>query len=272
MVRGSQKHPFTTLDRRILDIQALKSIKSLYSLDQELPQYTPMCATCPSSSFTHTSYPETILLGSHTKLDLATPHLTNLKNRITIFLATRQGVPKVCVLPYIPKEVEQWARVQIKDSDGGIVNSVEGHKRQGTDVRDVSFCQYELLVDHFARNHNVQPVLDSKTFFGQLQRALMLNLPVCSAIKIHEPTTLILLLINPCNVTTVDHLNRIYEYSTLGTPEIVDADALHALVGRIQVQDTNRWAIVRWDGDIEHAFYVDDDADEGSSDGNDAQD
>ena len=77
------------------------------------------------------------------------------------------------------------------------------------------------------------------TFFGQLERILVIELPVAPRLGITEPTTLVLALIQEVKVPLRD---GIYSYKEFGAKEVVDLKTLQCVVGR--VKNRGEWSIV----------------------------
>ena len=102
------------------------------------------------------------------------------------------------------------------------------------------FIQYTQLVDRYARQKRRTPEFELQTFFGQLQRILVLELPSTPRLNLATPTTIILALIKNVKATLT---NNIYHYKELGAVnEVVDLTTVQCVVGRIW--DRDEWAIV----------------------------
>ncbi|KAG8915916.1 hypothetical protein FRC00_007195 [Tulasnella sp. 408] len=123
---------------------------------------------------------------------------------------------------------------------------------QSETVRDATHVQYELLIDVQRHRRKAKPVFRRETFFGRLERVVVFTLPPSPPLNITEETTFILTDILPCQVTQDQY--AFYEYSSYGAREMVNLNAIRALVGRIY--DRGKWVIVRRKGGIEHAHYT----------------
>lgn len=220
---SSRKHPYSSLNRRILEIQTLHSIRNMYDLDKRLPIYTTMYASEPPPSYYDpVNYPDLTLLHPQSTISFARDGLLDLRHRIAIHLATRYKVNVATASQAILPSVIQWGRVRIEDSD--VVYSNLGYSRKEENRRDATFIQYELLVDIHARRRAVEPefeLMDVKT----------------------------------CNVARDPY--GFFEYTTYGSSEVVDGSSLRALVGRIM--DRGKWVFVRRTGVVEHAEFDEDD-------------
>ena len=99
--------------------------------------------------------------------------------------------------------------------------------------------QYTLYVDRYARHRRKTPDFEEKTFFGQLKRVLVLELPVAPQLGLVKSTTLILALIQEVKATLKD---GIYFYQEFGVEEVVDLKTIQCVVGRVKCK--GEWAIV----------------------------
>lgn len=260
---SSRKYPYTSLNRRIFETQTLLAIRNTYELHEALPRYTLGHNSRVQNAWEDeqsTQYSDLKLIGPSRVVELD-QGLDPLRNRIAIHLMTRNNVTsRSLVLSHLPKKILQWAKIQIKDGD--VVSSVHGDNREEENQRTASYCQYELLVDSLARYRTVAPVLDGKTFFGELERVFMLHLRRNEAIKQFEDEVILLLDIRSCNTST--DADGFFEYQNYGPREVVDASALRAVVGRIR--QGNTWTFVRRPGVFEHATYTYADEDLGDDD------
>lgn len=96
------------------------------------------------------------------------------------------------------------------------------------------------------RRRGKTPDFEEKTFFGQLNRILVLELPPAPRLDLTEPTTLILALIQEVNVTLRD---GVYSYKEFGLEEVVDLKTVQCVVGR--VKDRHEWAIIDRSDNVE---------------------
>jgi hypothetical protein len=102
-----------------------------------------------------------------------------------------------------------------------------------------TLLQYTLYVDRHARHKRITPDFEEKTFFGQLQRILILELQAARRLDLAQPTTVILALIQEVKATLRD---GIYTYKEFGAEEIVDLKTVQCVIGR--VKDRGVWSIV----------------------------
>lgn len=259
----SRKHPDASLNRRILETQTLHTIRDLFNLRESLPRYTLAHKPRPRIRWDTEDlrYSDLELIGPCRTLELNNSGMASLKSRIAVHVMTQNKVEnKALVLSHLPATIEQWAKIQIKDGD--TISSVHGDTRSEDNSRSATFCQYEVLVDQLAHNRQVQPVMNGKTFFGELERIFLLHLPKNSRIKQKKAETLALLDIRSCDVTQASF--DFFEYRTFGSREVVDASALRALVGRIK--NGSSWTFVRREGVFEHAVYLDEEEEANLSD------
>ena len=88
-----------------------------------------------------------------------------------------------------------------------------------------------------------------KTFFGELQRVLKINVPATPQLNLKEPQALFFAIVKQCNATRTK--DGIWEYTALGGLEAVDMGLIQCVVGRIF--DRGKWVIVDRSGDYAHA-------------------
>ncbi|KAG8940966.1 hypothetical protein FRC04_004857 [Tulasnella sp. 424] len=174
----------------------------------------------------------------------------DLRRRIAIFLSTQLEVPVKIVQNHLPLTVEQWGKVQMHEGD--LIHTYLGFAQSATGLRDATFVQYELLVDVQWHQRKANPVFRRDTFFGRLERTVAFTLRPSPQLNITEETTFILADILPCQ--TIQDQYGFYEYSSYGTREVINLNAIRAVVGRIH--DRGKWVIVRRKGGIEHAHYT----------------
>ncbi|KAG8934651.1 hypothetical protein FRC01_001387 [Tulasnella sp. 417] len=250
---SSRKFPYTSLNRRILDTQTLLALRNAHELQEALPRYTPGHDSRIQNAWEderNPQYSDLKVIGPSRVIELD-QSLNSLRNRIAIHLMTRNDVTnRSLVLSCLPKKILQWAKIQIKDGD--VVSSLHGDNREEDNQRITSYCQYELLVDSLAHDRTVAPVLDGRTFFGELERVFLLHLPRNQAIKQPKDEIILLLDIHSCKTSTDTY--GFFEYQHHGPREVVDASALRAVVGRIKQGTT--WTFVRRPGVFEHATYT----------------
>jgi len=87
-----------------------------------------------------------------------------------------------------------------------------------------------------------------KTYFGELQRIVKINLPATSQLNLKEPQVLFFAIVKQCNATQKEGF---WEYTTLGGLEAVDLGLIQCVVGRIF--DRGKWVIIDRSGDRAHA-------------------
>lgn len=248
----SRKWPYSSLNRRILEIGTLHTIRHMYSLEDRLPHYTAMYnkRTFPSYH-NETEYPEITLLHPRSILDLTAHDLRSLRRRIVTYLVTQYKISASVADGCIPATVEQYGRIKIKDAD--IVNSVHGYPRKEENHRDASFIEYELVIDTRSHQRNAPSVFRPATFFGQLERIIVCKLEPCDALGGDAEIPLVLLDVHMCDAD--EDRYGIWEYERFRYPEVINGTAIRALVGRIR--DRGKWAFVRRSGAIQHASFVD---------------
>lgn len=260
---SSRKHPFASVVRRILELGALAAIRHRFDLQAALPTYSPLSLSITKPTKLP-GYPTLHLLTPHCNLDLSSSmELKSLHDRIAVYFVTRwdKKGAKPFIKKHIPLTIEQYGRVQVIGHD--TITACRAYSSDQTGRRDATFLQYEQLVDQYADDINRPAVMKPFTFYGQLQRVLVVTIQPAPGIPVKETSTFVLLDILPC-ATTEDRYGY-QEYTTTRAMEIAEAMAIRALVGRIF--DRGKWVIVKRPGISEHADYQDVDDDDAASDG-----
>ncbi|KAG8996607.1 hypothetical protein FRB90_012686 [Tulasnella sp. 427] len=257
---SSRKYPYASLNRRVLETQQLHVIRDTFNLRDALPRYTlaynPQTRVACEVQTPDNRYADLELIGPRRKLNLKQPDLAALRTRLAVHIMTQNNVrSRSLVISQLPDTIEQWAKINIKDGD--IISSRMGDNRQEENQRVATFCQYEQLIDVLARNHRARPVLNGQTYFGELERILVVQLPKNPRINQATDRTLILLDIHSCD-THADPFG-FFEYERFSQREIVDASGVRGLVGRIK--NGSKWTFVRRPGVFEHATYIDEEED-----------
>lgn len=169
---GSRKHPYTSLDRHVLDRSTLHSIFNIYNLAGALPS-TDQSHVRHRGPYHHPDYGYIQLYQPRRVLDLQKPDLQPLHCRIAVYFSTRWNIPVNTLRLVIPTIITQFARLEIKRGD--TISSFFGVRRQDGLASDATFLQYELVVDRYRNQRNIRPVLEPQTFFGRLNRVLSLR-------------------------------------------------------------------------------------------------
>ena len=82
-----------------------------------------------------------------------------------------------------------------------------------------AYQQYEATVDHNANAKNKTPDMMLKTYFGELQRIININVPATPELNVKEPQALFFTIVKQCKATWKEGF---WEYTTLGGLEAVD--------------------------------------------------
>lgn len=97
--------------------------------------------------------------------------------------------------------------------------------------------QIQLLEDKNAHRRQAPIVFEMKTFFGQIKYLLVLHIPVCEAVGVCTPETI---------VAAAVHLIKPLDISAQGLPKfkalspgltVVDLSTVQCLVGRVKEMD-----------------------------------
>ena len=114
---------------------------------------------------------------------------------------------------------------------------------------DPTVClQYEATVDRNANARNKTPDMVLKTYFGELQRIVKIDVPATPQLNLKGPQTLFFAIIKQCKAIQKEGF---WEYTTLGGLEAVDIGLVQCVVGRIF--DRGKWVIIDRSGDCAHA-------------------
>jgi hypothetical protein len=119
-----------------------------------------------------------------------------------------------------------------------------------------------VLVDANARRVNLPEDLRQTTFYGQIEHIYLVHFPhPCLALKLAEPTTVIMAAIRNCKVDPsiqIPHLD-FHFYSGYSKLDVVDITCVQSLVARVPDLDTNDlWAIADRSGNLARALYAED--------------
>ena len=112
-----------------------------------------------------------------------------------------------------------------------------------------------MLVDRNANYRNRQTILEPKTFYGQLQRILVVDLPAIAQTSHAASETFIFGVIRNCEhhaVTGLEALD-VHYYEKEAQIDVVDISTVQCVVGRIH--DRNRWTIVDRSGSLARAVW-----------------
>lgn len=253
----SRKHPYASINRRIMELAALASIRNRYDLQDRLPHYSPMHNPRPLSRFSLDTYPDHHLVGPRLTINFRAVD-PSLPRRIAAHIAT-QVEPQPDdndVLRLLPPSAEQYAKVELDKGD--LIWTMQYRRRHGE--RDRTYVQYSQLVDKHRGRRHVTPEFEKQVFFARLERAFVIDLPASpDVLQERTPTQKILLEISPCDAT-IDPISKLYSFRNIRAHEVIDCDCLEDSVGRIELDGT--WYIIRRPGAMVHGEVGEDD-DEG---------
>ncbi|KAI0369836.1 hypothetical protein BV20DRAFT_1036311 [Pilatotrama ljubarskyi] len=243
----SRRHPYSGLNRYVLDAARLTHIKLLYpglrSILRLAPEIVERGLAIPN-------YDTCVLLPAKQPF---VPE-RGLLDKLLGCLCTRLTATPAAVRAALPRELQQWGKVRILN--GGDTIRAADITAVTEDGRDASHVRYELLVDKNARYRNRPVILEKKTFYGQLRQILVINLgPVPSASPPQsEPSTLVLGVIRRCIIESDHRALDIHYYRRHGALEIVDITTIQCLVGR--VQDRGHYGVIDRSGALARAIYI----------------
>jgi hypothetical protein len=87
-----------------------------------------------------------------------------------------------------------------------------------------------------------------KTFFGELQRVIRIDIPATPQLNLAEPQALFFAIIKQCNAT--QSKDGFWEYTALGGLEAIDIELVQCVVGRLF--DRGKWVIIDRSGERAH--------------------
>lgn len=87
-----------------------------------------------------------------------------------------------------------------------------------------------------------------KTFFGELQRVIKIDVPAAPQLNLTEPQALFFAIVKQCNAAQTK--DGFWEYTALGGLEAVDIGLVQCVVGR--VFDRGKWVIIDRSGERAH--------------------
>ena len=100
--------------------------------------------------------------------------------------------------------------------------------------------QYRLQVDEKSSQRHQPPSFKWKTFFGELERVVALDVPRSMDLHLSNSETVILALVKTCNAEKGE--DGLWRYTRFRNREFVDLTAIRCLVGR--VQNGEKWVII----------------------------
>ncbi|KAI0638582.1 hypothetical protein C8Q77DRAFT_1188451 [Trametes polyzona] len=237
----NRRYPYACINRHIIDRSRLTHIKLVYQLGDQLRMGPP----CSETGTTVMGYDTFVLLPPRRVLPLNKA----LQDKIISCLCTRFETTPRELRKLLPAEVTQWGRLRVRN-DGDTIRTSSLAASDMEDSRDATFVRYELLVDRNARFRNQRVILEPRTFYGQLQNIIVLELPFTAT---GESQTLVLGVIQRCEVTEEIASLDVHYYERMGAVEVVDITTVQCVVGRIR--DRNRWAVIDRSGALSRAIF-----------------
>ncbi|XP_006458586.1 hypothetical protein AGABI2DRAFT_141379 [Agaricus bisporus var. bisporus H97] len=229
----SRRHPYASISAFVTAVAQLDQIKLRFCLQSEL-DLNPR-KNIQSPVLLSDSYPEYKLCPPLRQGPLP----VHLRDKFYAALATRFEKAKAVVQNFVTfdEPVTHYGRVVCVGGGDTIVAS--DMVRRSEDSRDTSYIKYVQIVDRYAHQRNRRPEYVKRSFFGQLQRIIVLNLPPIPQLNIDLPLTVIYAVVQAVKVKLEGSL---YYYSTMGATEVIDLSTVQCLIGR--VRDGNRWGII----------------------------
>ncbi|KAI0673354.1 hypothetical protein C8Q78DRAFT_1016789 [Trametes maxima] len=253
----NRRYPWASIDRRILELARLSQIKLVYNLHEELSLKPPIPPedVCRRGEVAFPEYP-TCILG--TPRHIFVPD-KGLCDKIIGCLVTRLERRPEIIHKHLPHSIEQFGRVRILGA-GDIIDAAALVRRAG-DRRDRTYVRYEVFVDRFAQHRRRLPEYELQTFYGRLERLIVVPFSDPSAIAalgFDGPTTIVLAAIRPCAITSTSSKLDIHYYSQYGALSLIDIQCIQCVVGRVPDGPSGRsWGLVDRSGALARALAVD---------------
>ena len=121
-----------------------------------------------------------------------------------------------------------------------------------------SGSQYKALIDKNEHFCNLPIDLEPRTFFGQLQHIIVVELGASRHLLISEPETVILVAIQQCKDPTPSPNGLdMHHYASEGCIEVVDMECVQCVVARVKDPDVrNGWVIFDRRGNQARAVFA----------------
>ncbi|KAJ7612408.1 hypothetical protein DFH06DRAFT_1147325 [Mycena polygramma] len=200
----SRRHPWASIDRRILELAQLFQIKAIYSLSTTL-DLRPR-RKIEKSGMSLAAYPRCVLVYPRQMRPVA----HGLLAKISRHLATCYSVTSAQILPLVTSPIEHWGKIQWLEG-GDMVHASEMGKHGTRDMTHIKF--------------NGQ--------YGQLRLLLVVKLPPSDVINTTVTKIHLLAVVARSVMTQRNRLNMQHTKGKYHAEEIVDADDLEFVVGRV---------------------------------------
>ncbi|KAF9791037.1 hypothetical protein BJ322DRAFT_422834 [Thelephora terrestris] len=241
----SRRKPYASLDNRVRHVAQLHNTKIRYNLVDLLSLTGPT----REGGEVFPEHPQRVFMQPRRMLKLD----ENVRAKLTMALITRFSplkgpkIPSFVAKKYVPTgDVLQWGWVKI--SEGGDKMCCHAMIKPESLGRDCTYIRYEATVDRNARAKNKQPNMVLKTFFGELQRVIRIDIPATPQLNLAEPQALFFAIIKQCNAT--QSKDGFWEYTALGGLEAIDIELVQCVVGRLF--DRGKWVIIDRSGERAH--------------------
>ncbi|PPR00725.1 hypothetical protein CVT24_000949 [Panaeolus cyanescens] len=237
----SRRYPYTSIAKFVTAISQLDEIRLVYDAKEDLNLDPPkaergLIINHPD----YLNYRLTPPMGP-SRLD-DDPHSNssgvNIRAKIQVHLATRYKTTLGNIRQHFPinDDVLQFGRIVLIDT-GEVIRAWDFFSAQ-EDSRDNTFIRYDLDVDNNTRNPEDSEDMYTESFYGQLLRVIVLDLPAAPPLTA-QPTTLALALVRETPVTIQQ---TIPVYQNPGGTEVIDLSTIQCVVGR--VLQNRQWSYV----------------------------
>ncbi|KZW01195.1 hypothetical protein EXIGLDRAFT_666478 [Exidia glandulosa HHB12029] len=252
---NSRKHPWASLNYFVLAEAQLQTVKSLYNLDRGFFLGPDTTTRAPGSFLQIPEYETCELLAPSRMSPISTHLASQLANVLAVWYGDSSDRLHTAIKKVLPPHIEEWGKV--RRFDGG--DTMHAADLVQHEERDMTYVRYEQLVDRFSHRQRRDPEFESRTFYGQLRRILVLTVsPQLAAVLDHAPQTVVIAVISQCaDLSEPDsHGIRIFSALKQGV-ELTELRTVECVIGRVRTHNNN-WAIVDRSDALSRVLFVPD--------------
>ncbi|CDO71844.1 hypothetical protein BN946_scf184939.g68 [Trametes cinnabarina] len=213
----SRRHPWSSINNRILALSRLNQVKLKYGLHEELSLRPPADENVRHGELHDADYPTCVLMPPHRRID---PD-KGLLDKLVGCLVTRFDARPGEIRNMVCRDVDIWGKVRILP-DGDTAHAAALAKLT-QDRRDQTYVR--VYVDKHTRRRKKAPEYELSTFYGRLEHIISLRFESAEALRIlgvDKHTTVFLAAIKSCAITSSHPRLDIHYYSQYGPLSLVD--------------------------------------------------
>ncbi|KAF8146842.1 hypothetical protein K438DRAFT_1910612 [Mycena galopus ATCC 62051] len=204
IVGPSWRHPWVSIDRRILELAQLFQLKAVYSLATTLD--LRWRRKVENSGMSLAGYPRCVLVNPRELCPLS----DLLRKQISTHLASIYNSTSDQLLSLIPTPVEHWGKIQWLE--GGDMMHASEIGKHGT--RDMTYVKFN-------------------GFYGQLRLLLVIKLEPSEVIQTTTTKIHLLAVVARSIMTQKNRLNMPHTKGKFHAVEVIDAEDLEFVAGRV---------------------------------------